>query len=312
MLSSHEPAVGDLGNSPAPDVYLPAPLQSTPAGTGAGRAYVLNGNFKAGSGSVLLSRLDDPTPAKSGNFGGGNAGVGDLVGGVAAPANEMLIGVEEFTNSARNDVHVFNPATEQVLQTIPDPDAQTGSAFGGAIVPLGDINRDGFLDFATTAENFTGTAGTAEGRVYVLRSDTSPAPPSPAPSPTPSPPPAPGPAGPVGPQGTVGATQTQAGRTIELAASRETLRRGTPLKLSVRLEAFANVAGCQAGQLVQIQRRRPASAAFTTLATRRTSAAGTLSVSTRPTATYVYRTRVSQTERCAGAVSNRERVTVRR
>ncbi len=314
MLSSHEPAVGDLGNSPAPDVYLPAPLQSTPAGTGAGRAYVLNGNFKTGSGSVLLSRLDDPTPAKSGNFGGGNAGVGDLVGGVAAPANEMLIGVEEFTSSARNDVHVFNPATEQVLQTIPDPDAQTGSAFGGAIVPLGDINRDGFLDFATTAENFTGTAGTAEGRVYVLRSDASPAPP-PSPPPPVSPSGPPGSAGPVGPQGQAGATTTtaatRAGRTIELASGREALRRGQRLKLSARVETFVSLAGCRGRQLVQLQRRRPASVTFKTFATQRTSDSGTLSVTTRPTATYLYRARVSETSACAGAVSNRERVTVR-
>jgi len=58
-------------------------------------------------------------------------------------------------------VHVLNPATEQALQTITDPDAQVGSAFGGAIVPLGDISGDGFLDFAAAAENFTGLTGIA-------------------------------------------------------------------------------------------------------------------------------------------------------
>ncbi|HEV2770423.1 MAG TPA: integrin alpha, partial [Solirubrobacteraceae bacterium] len=174
QLSSHEPAVGDLGSTTAPDVYLPAPLQNTPAGISTGRGYVMNGNFRAGSGSVLLSRLDDPTPARSGTFGGGSAGVGDLVPTVGAPFNEMLIGVEGFTASARNDVHVFNPGTEQVLQTISDPDSQSGSAFGGAIVPLGDTNGDGFLDFAASAENFAGSAGPAQGRVYVLRSNSTP------------------------------------------------------------------------------------------------------------------------------------------
>ncbi|MDQ3030165.1 MAG: integrin alpha, partial [Actinomycetota bacterium] len=184
QLSSHEPAVGDLGSTAAPDVYLPAPLQNTPAATAAGRGYVLNGNFKAGSGFVLVSRLDDPTPSRSGNFGGGSAGLGDLVPGVENPANELLVGVEGFTRSERNDVHVFNPATERVLQTIPDPDSQSGSAFGGALVPLGDINDDGFLDFAAAAENFNGATGAGQGRVYIFSSDNSPVVPEPTPPPS--------------------------------------------------------------------------------------------------------------------------------
>ncbi|CAA9508007.1 MAG: hypothetical protein AVDCRST_MAG67-2552, partial [uncultured Solirubrobacteraceae bacterium] len=194
QLSSHEPAVGDLGNTSAPDLYLPAPIQHTVA-VGAGRGYVMNGNFKVGSGGVLLSRLDDPTPAKMGNFGGGAAGVGDLVPGAAAPANELLVGVEGFTSSPGNDVHVFNGATERVLQTISDPDGQSGSAFGGAIVPIGDINGDTFLDIAVAAENFSGSTGVAQGRVYILRSDNSPAPAAAAPAAAPDAP-APGPAGP--------------------------------------------------------------------------------------------------------------------
>ncbi len=312
QLASHEPAVGDLGNTSAPDLYLPAPTQTTPAATAAGRGYFMNGNFKVGSGGVLLGRLDDPTPATFGNFGGGSAGVGNLVPGDGAPANELLVGVEGFTSSARNDVHVFNAATERVLQTISDPDARTGSAFGGAIVPLGDINGDTFLDLAVSAENFTGSTGNAQGRVYILRSDDSPAPPAPpAPIPPPPAPVAPGPAGPAGPPGD-GAVLTRAGRTLELATSSGALRRGRPLTLRVRLEAFADRGGCQARQLVQVQRRRPSSVTFRKFASRRTSSGGTLSLRTRPKATYVYRARVTQTARCTGAVSNRERVTLRR
>lgn len=311
QLSSHEPAVGDLGNTTAPDVYLPAPIQNTVT-VGAGRGYVMNGNFRVGSGGVLLSRLDDPTPAKMGNFGGGAAGVGDLVPGAAAPANELLVGVEGFTSSEGNDVHVFNGATERVLQTISDPDGQTGSAFGGAVVPLGDINNDELLDIAVAAENFSGAAGAAQGRVYILRSDNSPAPPAP-PAAAPAPPAA-GPAGAAGQPGAPGgaAAPTRAGRTIELAASRAVLRARRQLTLRIRIEAFADRAGCQARQLVQVQRRRPASVTFRTFATRRTSAAGLASLRTRPIGTYVYRVRVGQTARCAGAVSNRERVTLRR
>jgi hypothetical protein len=90
------------------------------------------------------------------------------------------------------------------------------------------------------------------------------------------------------------------------------MRKGQRLTLKGRLEAFADVAGCQRDQSVQIQRRRPTSVSFKTLATRRTTAAGAFSLSTRPTVTYVYRARVAQTAACAGAVSNREKVTIRR
>ena len=175
QLGSHEPAVGDLGSTGLPDIYAPAPGQNT-VFTSAGRGYVLNGNFKGGSSTRLVARLDDPTPNVRGNFGGGSAGVGDLVGGAASPANELLIGTEGFTLSPNSDVHFFNAATEKVLQTVADPDAQSGSAFGGAIVPLQDLNEDRFLDFAVSAENFSGATGIGEGRIYIFRSDNSRAP----------------------------------------------------------------------------------------------------------------------------------------
>ena len=110
----------------------------------------------------------------------------------------------------------------------------------------------------------------------------------------------------------VAAAVTRAGRTLELEASRSVLRRGRRLTLKGRLEAFSDARGCQVGQEVRIQRRSLGSVTYTTLATRRTSAGGTFSLATRPSRTYVYRARVAESDRCAGAVSNRERVNVRR
>ncbi|MGH8574576.1 MAG: hypothetical protein ACREX8_18675, partial [Gammaproteobacteria bacterium] len=98
QLGSHEPAVGDLGSTGLPDIYAPSPGQNT-AFTATGRGYVLNGNFKGGASTRLIARLDDPTPNVRGNFGGGSAGVGDLVGGATSPANELLVGTEGFTAS---------------------------------------------------------------------------------------------------------------------------------------------------------------------------------------------------------------------
>ncbi|MGI8631871.1 MAG: hypothetical protein ACR2NA_04900, partial [Solirubrobacterales bacterium] len=253
QLSSHMPAPGDMGSTTAPDVYLPAPSQNTPAGTATGRGYVMNGNFKAGSGSVLLSVLDDPTPSKSGNFGGASAGVGDLVPGLEAPRNELLVGVEGFTNSERNDVHVFNPATEQVLQTVPDPDSQAGSAFGGAIVPLGDINDDGFLDFATAGENFNGSGSTgtvSQGRVYVFSSDDStPPPPSP---PAPPAPPLPPPAPPAPPAPPVVGTCGDPGAAGYLYPAKLRVSRAQVLRSDRRLDVFGPITSRARGVEVKV------------------------------------------------------------
>ena len=299
--------VGDLGgDTTRADVYLPAVTQN---GTykGQGRGYVMSGDLNAFTSTVSFALLDDPTPAPGGNFGAGYAALGDLVTQTGKFRNELLVGAGHLGEPGNaelvNDIHVFDPLKNEVLQTIADPDAEPGSRFGSDLATLGDLNDDGFVDLLASAVAWDGPAGVAQGRIYVLRSDNSPAPPPPPPPIGPAPPPAPPPP-PV--------ATTLSGRTIELAASRETLRRGRPLTLRGRVEAFAGGAACESGQVVQLQRRSPRSVSFRTFATRRTSASGTFSVRTRPKATYVYRARVAQSATCHGAVSNRERVRVTR
>ncbi len=183
-------ATGDLGDTGLPDVFIPASGQSIPGTTSAGRGYVMNGNFQTGVNLVNFARLDDPTPSPFGGFGPGATGVGDLVPGPATPANEILVGAASSRTSV-NDVHVFNAATEKVLQTIPDP-VPGASQFGEGIIPLGDLNGDTFLDFGVTAPLYDSSANTDEGRVYVFRSNDTPLPPPPpAPPPPPVVPPAP-------------------------------------------------------------------------------------------------------------------------
>lgn len=180
-------AAGDLGDIGLPDVFIGAGGQNVPGSTGAGRGYVMNGNFKAGVGAVLIGRLDDPTPSTAGGFGRAASGVGDLVPGAETPANEILVGGGASRRGIVSDVHFFNAATERVLQTISDPDAQAASNFGGDIIPLGDLNDDTFLDFAISSPLYDSPTFTDEGRVYIFRSNNSPPPPPPAP---PAPPPA--------------------------------------------------------------------------------------------------------------------------
>lgn len=304
--------VGDLGgDTTRADLYIPAVVQNGRF-KGQGRGYVMSGDLNAFSSTLNIALLDDPTPAPGGNFGGGYAAVGDLVAQSGKFRSELLVGAGHLGEPGNaelvNDIHLFDPLKADVLQSIVDPDREPGSRFGADLSTLGDVNGDGFADFIASAPAWDGPAGVAQGRLYILRSDDSAAPVVPAPPAAP----AGGAPGEPGAPGAAGAVTTSAGRTVELAASRDTLRRRQRLTLRVRLEAFANPSGCQARQLVQVQRRPPRSVTFRTFATRRTSAAGTFSVATRPAATYVYRARVSQTEACAGAVSNRERVTVRR
>jgi Ca2+-binding RTX toxin-like protein len=188
---------GDLGDTTLPDILVGAPAAISAGVQSAGAAYAFSGNFKTGPGNFMFSRLQDPSPLNSEDFGGGYTGVGDLVPGQAAPANEVLVGGPGgfFGGASKptilNDITFFNVATGKPLQTIRDPDLSAASQFGGKVLPLGDLNNDGFLDFAASSQLYDSTTYTDQGRVYIFRSnDTSPPPAEVAPPPPPPPPPA--------------------------------------------------------------------------------------------------------------------------
>ncbi|MGH9158295.1 MAG: integrin alpha [Acidimicrobiales bacterium] len=182
--SYSQPAIGDVGDSSVPDLYVAAVRQNVQF-LGQGRGYVMNGDVTVFPDNVSLALFDDPTPAPGGNFGTSSAGIGDVAGD---PRNEIMVGATGpvfpgVDQSIINDVHVFSPITQRAIRTFDDPDQQPGSAFGGGLAPLGDLNADGFLDFAIGAGSYDGTTGANEGRLYIFRSGRSAAPP-----PTPVPP----------------------------------------------------------------------------------------------------------------------------
>lgn len=323
----NQPAIGDVGSGTNPDSYQAAMRQNNPY-TGGGRGYVMNGNFlQTGSpNGISFSTLSDPTPHPSEDFGTSSAGVGNVAGAETSPEldthTEVLIGAYGPHNPGTdpatiNDVHIFSPINEQELQRLDSSDQQPGSGFGNALAPLGDVNGDGFLDFAIGAGLYDDTtAGGAPigdaGRIYLFTSDNSPAPPSPSPNA-----PSAGPEGPSGPPGVPGAAGPQGtaavaltGRAVELDASAARVRRGRSVRLAGRLDAFAGGAACEAGQTVLVQRRTPGTARYRTLSTVRTDAGGGFRMRTRPTRTAFYRAFVPQTAACLGAVSGRERVAV--
>ena len=179
-------SVGDLGATSTPDILLPANLQNL-AYADQGRLWVFNGDLTAGGGgeqSWNFATLDDPEPYPGGNFGGSQTGVGDLVSGSGAPANEVLVGgnrFDSFTEASANvvpDVNFMNATLNKNLMTIPHPEGTRGDGFGVGITPMGDLNDDGFLDFAVSAYLANGVQG-GQGRAWIFTSNNSPLPPPP-------------------------------------------------------------------------------------------------------------------------------------
>jgi hypothetical protein len=303
LSSYNQPAIGDVGpQSNNPDVFVPAIRQNNPS-TAGGRGYIMNGAFRSGanSDSINFAILNDPTPNAGGNFGSASAGIGNVDSDLRT---EVMVGALGSSGPGSdenviNDVHIYRPVDESLLQTIRDPDQEAGSAFGSALAPVGDLNEDGFVDFAIGAPRYGGSGISDEGRLYILRSDDSPAPAGPAPPPS-------------GGGSGGGSTVTLAGRALELEASRHKVRRGRQVRLRGLLEAFTNAGACQSRQPVLIQRRRPGSLRYASLVQVRTSTAGRFSATITPSRTFYYRARVRTTVSCLGAISPREKVTVKR
>jgi hypothetical protein len=197
-----------------------------------------------------------------------------------------------------NDVHIFSALNEQELQRFDAPDQQAGSGFGTALAPMGDLNGDGFLDYAIGAGLFDGPVGANQGRIYIFRSDNSPAPPPPPTAPTSTP-----------------APQTPAtvlaGRTVTLVTSRTAFRRGQAVRFSGAIDSLVSGSACEAGQTVYLQLRRPGDVRFRNARQLTTDAKGIFSTSLRPSRTYLYRALVPQTSACLGATSDVHRVAKR-
>jgi hypothetical protein len=203
-------------------------------------------------------------------------------------------------------VHIASACANAILRTIADPGGDAGGRFGAAIAPLGDRNADGFIDLIVGAPQSDGGAGTA----YVFTSS--------------------GPAGPAfagcgGPTepggGTVPGTTTKPPgstvrarvlRRLTLVPSRHRLSRGKKLGLKGSLKVSASQAGCQVRQKIALQRRKLSGGRFQTFDVAVTAKDGGFKAATRPSRSYLFRARISQTARCMGATSKREKVVVRR
>jgi hypothetical protein len=300
---------GDMAADLAPDVFVASPALA-PGSPGPGAGFVFDGNVSSGS---LLWTLGDPSAASGGGFGASYTGLGNVVSDAAA---EIAVG--DPRGDGIGEVHIFNACKQALLQTISDPNAQAGSRFGSALVPLGDVNADGFLDLAVSAPGFDGL-GADQGAVYLMRSTGAGGPGVDACRPVP---PAGGGGGGGGAQpggssgsgggGTSSPRARLAARTVRITLSkRRILRQGRLLRLRGTVRSTKRKKACQVRQKVAVQRRRPGSKFFQTFDVAITKADGSFDLKIYPFTTYAYRARVSQTSRCTSAVSKAWKVSVR-
>jgi hypothetical protein len=293
----NQPAIGDVGQSTAPDIYQAAMRQNNPY-TGGGKGYVMNGAFKQGGSpnSISFSTMVDPTPHPSEDFGTSSGGIGNVFGD---SRNEILIGAYGPHNPGTNtdvinDVHIFDPIHEVSLQDIPAPDQQAGLGFGTSLAPLGDLNGDGFADFAVGAGLFdqAATGGgcpappalcSDTGRVYIFKSNNTPA----------------------------ATVIAQAGRSIDLAATKSKVRKGKPFRLNGKLTSPVSPSSCQGGQTLTLERAKPGGA-FAPFSSATTDGGGAFSLRVKGKRTFLYMAHIDPTTACGGANSDAVKVKVRK
>ena len=100
---------------------------------------------------------------------------------------------------------------------------------------------------------------------------------------------------------TPGTVVAQAGRAIDLAASKSKLRKGKTFTLNGTLRSPVNPGSCQSGQAVTLERQRPGGSGFTPFASDTTDGNGGFSLKLKGKRTFVYMAHIDPTTSCGGA-----------
>jgi FG-GAP repeat len=291
--ANHQYAPGNLGASYLPDLYLSA--------TGQERGYVFSGDPMAPSPIVTFT---DPAPVDGSGFGT-FAALGDVAG--ADGLNELALG-----HLNGGPVQIVSSCGPALIQSIPDP--EPGTKFGAAIVPLGDLNGDGYLDLAVGAPDHAGGIG----RIYQFLSDGTPGPDLSCN------PPAPGGgggstgggsgSGPGSASGTTprkrGTGSTLAKRRIAFDSNKKQVKVAAVVTFHGTLRASKKKRACQSKQKIALQRYQPGGGFWVTIDVAVTDKKGKFTTNTRPAPalTFLYRAHVNQTRRCMVANSNRVKI----
>jgi hypothetical protein len=90
------------------------------------------------------------------------------------------------------------------------------------------------------------------------------------------------------------------------------VKKGRKVLISGHLDAPGNEAACESGQPVELQRRKPDQTVFTTLAQLQTTPTGNFSAKEKVRKTYEYRAEVTESMECNAALSNAEKVKIKK
>jgi hypothetical protein len=101
-------------------------------------------------------------------------------------------------------------------------------------------------------------------------------------------------------------------RTVTLDSNKNKVKKGKKVRLSGRLSAAARQGPCESGQTVELQRKRPKQTTFTTFAQVQTDAQGSFSLKKKLKKTFEFRAQVVETATCTSALSNSEKVKVKK
>jgi hypothetical protein len=101
-------------------------------------------------------------------------------------------------------------------------------------------------------------------------------------------------------------------RSLTLDANKNKVKKGKKVRLTGRISSAARQGPCETGQTVELQRKRPKQAAFTTFAQVQTDAQGSFSLKKKVKKTFEFRAQVVETAACTPALSNSEKVKVKR
>jgi hypothetical protein len=107
-------------------------------------------------------------------------------------------------------------------------------------------------------------------------------------------------------------TDAKATRALTLDANKAKVKKGKEVLLSGQLDAPENEAGCEAGQVFELQRKKPGQTTFTTFLLLQSDAQGSFSTRLKVRKTFEYRAQVPETATCAGQTSNTEKVKVKK
>jgi hypothetical protein len=102
------------------------------------------------------------------------------------------------------------------------------------------------------------------------------------------------------------------GRSVTLDANKNKIKKGKKVRLTGQVNATARQGPCETGQTVELQRKRPKQTTFTTFAQVQTDAQGSFSLKKKVKKTFEFRAQVVETAACTAALSNSEKVKVKK